>query len=416
MDAFLLKIQQMLLNNGVGEGLADFLLIVGLFVVIALISWLADMVTKKVLIRYFVRFARKTQNKWDDILAEKKLLIRFAHFVPAIIVYNSLKIPLGNHTFWLHFTQNIVFIYMVVLGLMLIIEFLSAVNDIYNHNEFAKDRPIKGYLQLVNIIFGIVGAILIFSKLFDYPPYKILTGLGAMAAVLILVFKDTILGLTASIQLTANKMLKIGDWISMPSHNADGTVMEVTLNTVKIQNWDKTITTVPTYALVSSPFANWRGMEESGGRRIKRAINLDMRSVKFCDAEMLERFKNIRFISQYIQDKVEELSKHNKEQDIDEEDLLNARRLTNIGTFRHYVKAYLQNHPQIKKDMTFLVRQLQPTDKGIPIEIYVFSADQRWAFYEDIQADIFDHIMAIIPAFDLQVFQNPTGADFEKLK
>jgi miniconductance mechanosensitive channel len=264
------------------------------------------------------------------------------------------------------------------------------------------------------IVYGIA-IILILSILLGRSPKYLFTGLGALAAVLILVFKDTILGFVASIQLTANNMVRIGDWISMPKHNADGTVTEITLNTVKVQNWDKTISTIPTYALVSDSFGNWRGMEESGGRRIKRHINLDMQSVKFCTPEMLEEFNKITCLKDYINDRQVEISKYNESNKIDNSVIVNGRRMTNLGTFRRYLEFYLRNHPMIHDNMTFLIRHLQPTEKGIPLEIYVFSKDQRWANYESIQADIFDHILAVIPHFHLRVFQNPSGEDFKAL-
>jgi miniconductance mechanosensitive channel len=236
-----------------------------------------------------------------------------------------------------------------------------------------------------------------------------------MAAVLILVFRDTILGFVASIQLSANNMVKPGDWIEMPSHNADGTVLDISLNTVKVQNWDKTIATVPTYALVSESFRNWKGMEESGGRRIKRSINIDMNSVCFVDDKMAERFKKIQVLKDYVVNREEEIKKYNEENKIDGSVVVNGRRMTNLGTFRKYVEEYLLQHPKIHNDMTFLVRQLQPDERGLPIEIYVFSNDQAWANYEAIQADIFDHILAVIPQFDLRVFQSPSGRDFQNL-
>ncbi len=285
----------------------------------------------------------------------------------------------------------------------------------YETLPVAKDRPIKGYIQIVQIIIYCAVIILVLSTILGKSPFKLLAGIGALAAVLILVFKDTILGFIAGIQLAANNMLQIGDWISMPKHHADGTVTEITLNTVKVQNWDKTISTIPTYALVSDSFENWRGMEESGGRRIKRHINIDMRTVKFCTPEMLKRFKKIIYLKEYIESKEKEIKNYNKENNIPDEIVVNGRRMTNLGTFRKYLEFYLKNHPMIHNDMTFLVRHLQPSEKGIPLEIYVFSKDLRWAYYESIQADIIDHVLAVIPEFDLSVFQNPTGEDFKIL-
>ncbi len=241
-----------------------------------------------------------------------------------------------------------------------------------------------------------------------------LTGLGAMAAVLMLVFKDTILGFVASIQLSANQMVNVGDWISMPKYNADGDVIDISLNTVKVQNWDKTIATIPTYALVSESFNNWRGMEESGGRRIKRSINIDMSSVTFLNASQIEKFRKYYLLKDYITQKEKEIAAYNNSLEMEEGEVTNGQKMTNLGTFRKYLEEYLQNLPEINKEMTFLVRQLQTSDKGLPLEIYVFSKEQAWAKYEGIQADIFDHVLAILPEFDLRVFQNPTGSDFQK--
>jgi len=236
-----------------------------------------------------------------------------------------------------------------------------------------------------------------------------------MAAVLILVFKDTILGLVASIQLSANKMVNVGDWISMPKYNADGDVMDISLNTVKVQNWDKTIATIPTYALVSESFNNWKGMEESGGRRIKRSISIDMNSISFLTGDQIAKFRKYHLLKDYINTKEKEIEAFNTSLELDDDTVTNGRRMTNLGTFRKYLENYLHNHPKIHQNMTFLVRHLQPTEKGIPMEIYVFSNDQAWANYEAIQSDIFDHILAIMPEFGLRVFQNPTGDDFQKL-
>jgi miniconductance mechanosensitive channel len=311
--------------------------------------------------------------------------------------------------------QAVLKIYMIIIAIRVIHSLFMALQEIYNTLPISKDRPIKGYIQVALIIFYAVAVILILSILLGKTPTVLLTGIGAMAAVLILVFKDTILGFVASIQLSANNMVRIGDWISMPSHGADGTVTEITLNTVKVQNWDKTISTIPTYSLVSESFGNWRGMEESEGRRMKRHINIDMRSVKFCTPEMLERFKKIRFLAEYIEEKNKEIKAFNVENKIDDSIVVNGRRMTNLGTFRKYLELYLSNHPLIHPDLTLIVRHLQPTETGIPIEVYAFITDQRWAFYENIQADIFDHILAVLAEFELEVFQNPTGSDFREL-
>jgi miniconductance mechanosensitive channel len=255
----------------------------------------------------------------------------------------------------------------------------------------------------------------VIGTLMNKSPGALITGLGAVSAIILLIFRDSILGFVAGMQLTFNDMVRRGDWIEMPKYGADGDVIDVTLNTVKVQNWDKTVTMIPTYALVSDSFKNWRGMQDSGGRRIKRAINIDMNSVKFCTEEMIERFSKIQYITEYIREKEEELAEYNEVNKFDTSMLVNGRHMTNIGTFRAYIEAYLHHHPKIRQDMTFLIRHLRPTEHGIPIEIYVFSNDIVWAHYESIQADIFDHILAVIPEFDLRVFQRPSGRDLYRL-
>ncbi|MHC5146084.1 MAG: mechanosensitive ion channel family protein, partial [Planctomycetota bacterium] len=280
---------------------------------------------------------------------------------------------------------------------------------------FARRVPIRGFMQVVKIIAFIAGGIIILGMIVKRDPTNILAGFGAMTAVLMLIFKDAILGFVAGIQISANNMVHLGDWIEMPKYGADGDVTDISLTTVKVQNWDKTISTIPAYALISDSFKNWRGMSESAGRRIKRSINIDMNTVKFCNPMMLDKFRRIEHIAEYIDAKQAEIDDYNTEANIDNTELVNGRRMTNVGTFRAYVIAYLKNHPKINRNMTFLVRQLKPTECGLPIEIYVFSSDKVWANYEAIQADIFDHILAVIPEFGLRVFQNPTGSDFSRL-
>jgi miniconductance mechanosensitive channel len=313
------------------------------------------------------------------------------------------------------FLGNVTQAYMVLVVLLVIDALLNALHEIYQKLPVSEGRNIKSFVQVLKIIFYCVAVIFIISIFSVKTPQGLFTGLGAMAAVLMLVFKDTILGFVASIQLSANKMVNVGDWISMPKYNADGDVIDISLNTVKVQNWDKTIATIPTYALVSGSFNNWKGMEESGGRRIKRSINIDMNSVGFLNAEQVEKLGNFYLLKDYIQQKLVEIAEYNKSLNLDEDVVTNGRKMTNLGTFRKYLEEYLQLHPKIHKDMTFLVRHLQPTDKGLPLEIYVFSKDQAWTKYEAIQADIFDHILAIMPEFGLRVFQDPTGGDFQNL-
>ncbi len=384
-------------------------------VAIILLAWLVDLLTRRILLAVLRRIIRRTKTRWDDALLDRKFLHRVAHLAPALVVSLAAPVVFGGMEMTMLVINKAVSLYIALIGLLAFFSFLDGLLDIYRTYEVSRNRPIKGYLQVVKIIVGIAVSIYIISALMGRSPVVLLGGLGAMTAVLLLIFKDTILGFVASIQLTGNDMIRMGDWISMPQYGADGDVIDLTLTTVKVQNWDKTITTIPTYALVSSSFQNWRGMDESGGRRIKRAVNIDMTSIEFCTDEMIDRFRRFRILGEYIASKEKEISEWNSAQAVSEEELVNGRRMTNVGTFRAYVTEYLRNHPMLKQDMTCMVRQLKPGEGGLPIEIYAFSSDQRWVEYEGIQADIFDHILAVLPQFGLRIFQNPTGADFRKL-
>ena len=306
-------------------------------------------------------------------------------------------------------------IYMIVVALLALDAVLNAALEIYNDFPVSRVIPLKGFVQVAKLILYILAAIVVVSTLLRKSPVYLLSGMGVLASVLILVFKDAILGFVAGVQLSANRMLARGDWIEMPKYGADGDVLEVALTTVKVQNWDKTITTIPTYALITDSFRNWRGMSESGGRRIKRSIYVDLNTIKRCTPEILERFKRVKYIADYVEEKSQELARWNQERGIDMSDVANARHLTNVGTFRAYIQSYLENHPEINGDMTLLVRHLEALAEGLPIQIYCFCRDQAWANYERIQADIFDHILAIAPEFDLRIFQKPTGSDFRAL-
>ncbi len=376
--------------------------------IVLVIAYLANLITKKLILKAVNRVIQTTRTQWDDILMRRHVFTMMSHLVPAIIIYAFAPGFIIN-------MQLLAIIYMIIVGLLVLNAFLNSVIDIYRTYEFARRVPIRGFMQVVKLIAAIAAGIIIIGLIVDKDPTNILTGFGAMTAVLMLIFKDAILGFVAGIQLSANNMVHIGDWIDMPKYGADGDVIDITLTTVKVQNWDKTIATIPAYSLISDSFKNWRGMSESGGRRIKRSINLDMNTIRFCDEQMIEKFRHIQFIAEYIDAKKREIDEHNVAANVDDSELVNGRRMTNVGTFRAYVIAYLKNHPMINRDMTFLVRQLQPTENGLPIEIYVFSSDKVWASYEAIQADIFDHILAAIPNFGLRVFQNPTGSDFTRL-
>jgi miniconductance mechanosensitive channel len=385
------------------------------FIVVLILSWAAYIISHKVILSLIRRLADKTHTTWDDILMDKKVFRRLMHLVPAIVIHYGVTFALQGFPVAIQIIQAATYLYMVMAGLLVIDAVLNGFHEIYNTLDVSRNRSIKGYVQVAKIFIYMVGFGVVVSILLQKDLTTFFAGLGAMAAVIMLIFKDTILGLVAGIQLSANDMVRLGDWIEMPSRNADGDVIDISLNTVKVQNWDRTISTIPTYALVTESFSNWRGMVESGGRRIKRSVNIDVKSIHFLDKAEIEKFKKIQVIREYIENREREVERYNKEHHVDESMPVNGRRLTNIGTFRKYVEEYLRLHPKIHKDMTFLVRHLAPTDKGLPLEIYVFSNDQRWPYYEAIQADIFDHILAVIPQFGLRVYQNPTGDDIARL-
>jgi miniconductance mechanosensitive channel len=409
------KLDKLLLSTGMPESLGATTRTVIVAVIIFSLAILADIITRRIIVSGIKRIVRKTKTQIDDILIQRRVFHKLAHIVPGLLIYSTAGFIFSDYPALGDIVTRLALIYIIIVLLLSIDSFINALHQIYLTTPISEGRPIKGYVQVVKIIIYFIAIILIIASLTKESPGKLLTGLGAMAAVLMLVFKDTILGFVASIQLSANKMVVPGDWIDMPSHNADGTVIDISLNTVKVQNWDKTIATIPTYALVSDSFRNWKGMEESGGRRIKRSLNIDMNSVRFVDDEMAEKFKKIQLLKDYVVNREEEIRKYNEDNKIDGSILVNGRRMTNLGTFRKYVEEYLLQHPKIHNDMTFLVRQLQPDEKGLPLEIYVFSNDQAWANYEAIQSDIFDHILAVLPEFDLKVFQNPSGRDFQNL-
>jgi len=385
------------------------LTVVALFIVAMIVHWITKILTIKII----HRLVEKSKTDWDDYLLKHKVFQSLAHLTSALIFYYSCNFSeIPEVTRLLTILTNI---YFVVIFIKVVSGVLKASNDIYLTTPYASTRSIKGYIQLVMILVYFIAGIFIIGIIFDKSPIYLLGGLSAIAAVLLLIFKDTILGLVASIQLSANKMLKPGDWIEMPKYNANGTVIDISLNTVKVQNGDKTISTIPTYSLVTESFLNWSGMEESDGRRIKRSINIDMKSVQFCDEKMLDKFQKFRLIKNYVIEKQNEIAEHNISIGVADDLIPNGRRQTNLGIFRKYLEEYLKNNPYINTDMTFLVRHLQPTEAGLPIEIYVFSKEKELNHYEGIQADIFDHILAVIPEFELRVFQSPSGSDINDL-
>jgi len=396
---------------GVNEKLSLYLSNLIAVAGIILISLLADIITKKLLLKVLKVYVAKSKNKWDDILLEKKVFGRLAHIAPMLVIHAFAPL-FPAYQSWI---ERFAFSYIIIIVLLAFGRLLDAVNVIYGNYEVSKIKPIKGYLQVIKIFAYVVGSILIVSVIIDRSPWILLSGIGAATAVILLVFQNSLLGFVASIQLSENNMLQIGDWIEMSAYGADGDVIDISLHTVKVQNWDNTITTIPTHALISESFKNYRRMQESGGRRIKRSIYIDITSIKFCTEEMLEEFKKIDYIQEYLANKKTEIETFNSANDIDPSNIVNGRHLTNIGTFRIYVEHYLRNHPKIHQEMIQMVRQLQPTENGLPIEIYVFTNDTAWVNYEAIQSDIFDHILAVIPEFHLRIYQGPTGYDLRNI-
>ena len=375
-----------------------------------------DLIVKHVVIRVVRAFAKRSSTTWDDALVAHNVFGRLVHVVPALIVFVGTPlipdIPEGG----VQLIRNVAMGYMVLMLTLALTAMLSAANTIYETTPVAKDRPLKGFVQLVQIVIWIFGGVLIVSAMLDRSPLLLLSGFGAMTAILLLVFKDTILSLVASVQLTAQDMVRVGDWIEMPQFGADGDVVDVQLHTVKVQNWDKTITTIPTHRLITDSFRNWRGMSQSGTRRIKRSLYIDVSTIRMQTDEEIKHFTRFALLKDYIKNKEQELSDYNAGLATEVDEAVNRRRLTNIGTFRAYAYNYLKNHPKIDKDATLMVRQLGPGPEGLPLEIYCFTNTTVWAVYEGIQSDIFDHLLAIVPEFGLRLYQKPAGSDLVNLK
>ncbi len=409
-----------ILNNFLlGVGLQDrsaalattILMFLAVLAVAVAVTW----IVRNILFRAVTSFIRKNRYTWDDALVHNHLFDRLSWFVPLVIFYLALDLVMLPDKPVTAFTRRLILTGFVIVTVRCILALLNAINEIYMTVNRRHRPPIRSYIDAARIISLIMGGIFILAILTNRSPWGLLSVLGGLTAVTMLVFKDSILGFVASVQLTGTDMVRLGDWIEMPSYGADGDVTDISIHCVKVRNWDKTITTIPTYALVANSFKNWRGMAESGGRRIKRAINIDMNSIRFVTDEELEKFSRISLLGGYVKARQEEIEKHNREHEVDTSLLINGRRQTNVGIFRAYILAYLKNHPKIHRDMTFLVRHLPPGGNGLPVEIYVFSNDQAWASYESIQADIFDHLLASLPTFGLRIFQNPTGHDFSRL-
>jgi len=380
------------------------------------VAWLANVVARRYLVRLVEHLTAKSAIDWDDVVAHHGVFRRLAHLIPLGIVFFGIDL-VPNVPADIYGTIEIIALVLIVWTVMRSADgFLNAVEQMYEGLPVSQDRPIKGWLQILKIFMYVMGAILIVAIAIGESPLVLLGGFGAMTAVLMLVFKDTILSVVASIQIASNDMIRIGDWVEMPNFGADGDVTEIALHTVKIQNWDKTVTTVPTHAFITDWFRNWRYMSESGGRRIRRDLFVDQSTIRFLTEEEIGRFRRFDLLRDYIEKKDSTLADANRPLEEADGDPVNARRLTNVGTLRAYIYAYLRNHPQINQEMTLLVRQRDPSPEGLPIQIYCFTATTKWDEFEGIQSDIFDHILAIVPEFGLRVFQHPSGQDVRKMR
>jgi miniconductance mechanosensitive channel len=407
--------KDLFVHAGLSYSLSSFLSTLALVFIVILLSWLANLVAKTIILQVVTRIVKKTTNTWDDIFLEQKVFTRLSHFAPAIVIWFLAAWALGTYPTWLIVVRKMTYIYMVVVGTVVINSFIEAWHEVYKTLPIARHRHIKGYVQLLKIFVVLVTVLVLVSVLFKKDISTLVAGLGAMAAVLILVFRDTLLGLVASIQLSADKMLKVGDWISIPRRDVDGVVSDITLNTVKVQNFDKTIITVPTYSLVNDSFQNWRGMEESGIRQVKRSIYIDIRSIRFVDNEMKERLCRVPALKNHIESSEQEKDLSGTVINNALFPFFNTSQITNLGVFRFYAETYLKQNPHVDKGQTILVRQRPLEGNGLPLQLYLFTKNNQFVPYENIQSDIVEHLLAIMSEFGLKAFQQPTGDDLQIL-
>jgi len=396
------------IQSGSSVILSQILILISITIAGVLIQLLIHIIIRKGLVQWI----EQTETLWDDIFYHSQFFFRLGT-IPSLVLFYFSAVWMPEFTDWI---QRLSLAGIAFVSARAFESALTAINDIYDDYEISKSKPIKGYIQVGKILLWLFALILIISALLRSSPLLLLGGLGAFSAVLLLVFKDTLLGLFASVQFATDDMVRIGDWIEIPEYDADGEVLDISVHTVKVSNWDKTISTIPTYTLMANSFKNWRGMEMSGGRRIKRAVHIDLNSIRFSDAALLERLLKIKYIREYHAKKKKEALKDDLLPHVDGEETCPDCNMTNLGAFRAYVFGYLKNHPKINPQMEILVRLLAPTEIGLPLEIYAFCTEKQWEIFEDIQADIFDHLMAILPEFQLAAYQNPSGLDIRSLQ
>lgn len=402
-----LILQSLGLNPSVADMLDRFVILL----VITLFAFITDIVVRKILVGIVFNIVKKTKNKWDDLFLDKKLLNDLALFAPAILFYVLLPLAFQKEPEILLWSRKFILVFITILLIVTINTSIGIIQKIAELSQRLKEKSLNGFFQILKVIVAFTGSIVAVSIIIDKSPTTLFAGLGASAAVLMLLFKDTIVGFVSGIQLSSNKMLRVGDWITCKKHNVNGIVTEISLNTVKIRNFDNTIITMPPYSLISDSFQNWRNMQENGARRVMRSINIDMHSVKFCTKEMLDKYRKISLIKDFIESQEKHFNEYNTNNNIDDAVTVNGLRLTNIGVFRAYLQRYIENLPTIDKSQIYMIRHMEPTEHGLPIQIYFFTTKIQWVAYEGVMADVFDHVMAVIPEFDLNVFQNLTSKD-----
>ena len=405
-----------LLTTGMGIGAAKYLNMIVLVIVLLISAVFMDFIIRKIIVQLFTQFAARTKTNFDNLLVKNKAPRNIAHIIPLLIVLQLTPSVFIDFTYFENIIQKGLQVFTIILFLWVARSLLNTIKDYFKSLPRLNDKPIDSYIQVFMIFAWVVGVLSAFAIITGIEFIKFITTIGAASAVIILIFKDIILGFVASIQVSINDMVRIGDWITFEKYGADGDVTEINLSTVKVQNFDKTITTIPTYALISDSFKNWRGMESSEGRRIKRSLSIKLDSIHYLSKNELNSLIKIQLISTYLQTRQSDIDTYNKNNTINKELLLNGRNLTNIGVFRKYVETYIENHSGTNKEMMIMVRQLAPGTQGIPLEIYAFSSDKRWKNYEYIMADIFDHIIAAVPYFNLEIFELPSNSSFSSLK
>ena len=401
-----------LVTNGMAESSAIYLNMFALLAILFSIAFLIDFTIKKIIVEFITRFAITTKNNFDNLLVENQVPRNIAHIFPLFAALEFIPLVFVDFEYFENIVKKGLNAFAILLVLWIVRSFLNTLKNYFKTVPRLKDKPIDSYIQVIMIFSWVLGLLSAFAIISGIEFIKFITTIGAASAVIILVFKDTILGFVASIQVSINDMVRIGDWITFDKYGADGDVIEINLSTVKVQNFDKTITTIPTYALISDSFKNWRGMEDSEGRRIKRALNIKLDSIHYLPKVKVDELKKISSITSYLEKRQSDIESYNNSNNINKELLLNGRNLTNIGVFRKYIETYIENHSAINKEMMIMVRQLEPGNHGIPLEIYTFSSDRRWKNYEYIMADIFDHVIAAVPYFDLEIFELPSNSSF----